>query len=83
LRQFSQKFTDEVVSSYFIEPEPNRFGMINAFTNAAQGLAPLQRIEMERFAETLLEAPYIALSCFKSGKQIRLPFFFFTQDHRW
>jgi hypothetical protein len=56
-RQFSQKLTDEVVSSYLIEPEASRFGVINAFTNAAQKLAPLQRIEMERFAGTLLEAP--------------------------
>jgi hypothetical protein len=56
-RKFSQKLTDEVVSSYLIEPEPNRFGVINAFTNAAQKLGPLQRIEMERFAGTLLEAP--------------------------
>jgi hypothetical protein len=29
--------------------------MINAFTNAAQKLGPLQRIEMERFAGTLLK----------------------------
>jgi len=56
-RSFSQKLTDEVVSSYLIEPEANRFGLINAFTNAAQKLGPLQRIEMERFAGTLLEAP--------------------------
>jgi len=56
-RQFSQKLTDEVVSSYLVEPEPNRFGVINAFTNAAQKLGPLQRIEIERFAGTLLEAP--------------------------
>jgi hypothetical protein len=56
-RNFSQKLTDEVVSSYLAEPEPNRFGMINAFTNAAQKLGPIQRIEMERFAGTLLEAP--------------------------
>lgn len=56
-RQFSQKLTDEVVSSYLVEPEANRFGVINAFTNAAQKLGPLQRIEMERFAGTLLEAP--------------------------
>ena len=56
-RQFSQKLTDEVVSSYLGEPEANRFGVINAFTNAAQKLGPLQRIEMERFAGTLLEAP--------------------------
>src|SRR5207249_6717348 len=51
-----QKLTDQVVSSYLAEPEQNRFGVINAFTNAAQRLAPLQRIEMERFAGTLLES---------------------------
>lgn len=56
-RKFSQKFTDEAVGSYLSEPEPSRFGVINAFTRAAQGLAPLQRIEMERFSGTLLEAP--------------------------
>jgi hypothetical protein len=55
-RQFSQKLTDELVSSYLVEPEANRFGLINAFTNAAQKLGPLQRIEMERFAGTLLQA---------------------------
>jgi hypothetical protein len=58
-RKFSQKLTDEVVSSYLIEPDANRFGVINAFTNAAQKLPPLQRIEMERFAGTLLEAPVV------------------------
>jgi hypothetical protein len=56
-RQFSQKLTDEVVSSYLVEPEASRFGVINAFTNAAQKLGPLQRIEMERFAGTLLKVP--------------------------
>jgi hypothetical protein len=56
-RKFSHKLTDEVVSSYLVEPEGNRFGLINAFTNAAQKLGPLQRIEMERFAGTLLESP--------------------------
>jgi hypothetical protein len=56
-RKFSQKLADEVVSSYLVEPEANRFEVINAFTNAAQKLGPLQRIEMERFAGTLLEAP--------------------------
>ena len=55
-RQLSQKLTDEVVSSYLVEPEQNRFGVINAFTNSAQKLGPLQPIEMERFAGTLLEA---------------------------
>jgi hypothetical protein len=53
---FPKKLTDEVVSSYLVEPEPNRFGLIIAFTNPAQKLGPLQRIEMERFAGTLLEA---------------------------
>ena len=54
-RQMSQKFTDQVVSSYLAEPEQTRFGVINAFTRSAQELAPIQRIEMERFAGTLLE----------------------------
>jgi hypothetical protein len=55
-RKLSRKFADEVASSYAAEPEPSRFGVINAFTRAAQKLGPLQRIEMERFAGTLLEA---------------------------
>jgi hypothetical protein len=55
-RKLSRKFADEVASSYAAEPEPTRFGLINAFTRAAQKLGPLQRIEMERFAGTLLEA---------------------------
>ena len=57
-RKLSQKFTDEVVSCYGIEPEPNRFGVINAFTSAAQTLAPLARIEMERFAGSLLQEKF-------------------------
>jgi hypothetical protein len=55
-RKLTQKFTDEVVARYVAEPEPNRFGVINAFTAAAQTLAPLQRIEVERFAGSLLTA---------------------------
>jgi len=55
-RKMSQKLSDEVVARYVAEPEPNRFGVINAFTAAAQTLAPLQRIEMERFAGSLLTA---------------------------
>lgn len=53
-RKLPLKFADEVASSYALEPEPTRFGVINAFTRAAQKLAPLQRIEVERFAGTLL-----------------------------
>jgi hypothetical protein len=56
-RKLSQKFADEVVSSYAGEPETTRFGVINAFTRAAQKLRPLQRIEVERFAGTLLDGP--------------------------
>jgi hypothetical protein len=55
-RKMSQKFADEVVSSYAAEPEPSRFGVINAFTRAAQKLGPLQRIEVERLAGTLIGA---------------------------
>jgi hypothetical protein len=55
-RNLSQKFADQVVNRYQAEPEPNRFGVINAFTSAAQLLAPLQRIEVERFAGALLTA---------------------------
>ena len=55
-RKMSRKFADEVVSSYTAEPESTRFGVINAFTRAAQKLGPLQRIEVERFAGTLIDA---------------------------
>jgi hypothetical protein len=55
-RKLTQKLADEVVARYVAEPEPNRFGIINAFTGAAQTLAPLQRIDMERFAGRLLTA---------------------------
>jgi hypothetical protein len=33
-----------------------RFGVINVFTRGAQKLGPLQRIEAERFAGTIIEA---------------------------
>jgi len=56
-RKLSQKLTDEIISSYLVEPEANWFGVINSFTNAAQRFGPLQRIDMERFAGTLLERP--------------------------
>jgi hypothetical protein len=46
-----------MVSSYLLEPEPTQFGVMNAFTNTAQKLRPFQRIDLERFAGTLLEAP--------------------------
>jgi len=55
-RKLTQKFTDKVVSSYLTEPVSSRFGVINAFSNAAQFLPHLERIEMERMAGSLLEA---------------------------
>jgi hypothetical protein len=51
-RKLSLKFADE---SYGPEPEPP-IRLINAFTRAAQKLAPLQTTEVEWFAGTLLEA---------------------------
>ncbi len=55
-RKMSQKLTDEIMARYIGDPEANRFGIINAFTGAAQTLAPLRRIEMERFGGSLLTA---------------------------
>jgi hypothetical protein len=55
--KLSQKFTDEVVSHFQAEPEASQFGVINAFTSAAQTLPSLQRIEVERYAGTLLHIP--------------------------
>jgi hypothetical protein len=57
-----------MAGGYAAEPEPTRFGVINGFTRAAQKLGPLQRIEMERFAGTLLEAKL--WSSFFQGKPI-------------
>jgi len=48
----------------------NRFGVINAFTNAAQKLSPLQRIEMERFAGTLRKLLYNSSFLSSQAKQI-------------
>ena len=53
-RKYSQKFADEVIGSFYQEPNNNRYGVINAFTNAAQKLSPLKRIEIERFGGSLL-----------------------------
>jgi len=75
-RQFSQKLTDEVVSSYLVEPEPNRFGVINAFTNAAQKLGPIQRIGDGALCGDVVGGSFaVVLSLFNSGKQ-PLAFFF-------
>jgi len=54
-RGISQKMTDQIRLSYEEEPEPTRFGVINAFTRAAQTLETDARVEMERLAGHLLE----------------------------
>jgi hypothetical protein len=54
-RKLSRKFADEVASSYAAEPEATRFGVINAFTRAAQKLGPLQRIEVDRRGNAAFE----------------------------
>ena len=47
-RNFSQKFTDETVSSYLAEPEPSRFGIINDFTRSTHKSAQSgQMLSME------------------------------------
>ena len=53
-----QKLSDEVGWGCLEDGlEANRFGMINAFANAAQKLGPVHGIEMEKLAGKLLKAP--------------------------
>jgi hypothetical protein len=80
-RHFSQKLTDQLVSGYLVEPE-KQVGVINAFTNAAQKLGPLQRIEMERFAGTLLEASFPPIQASKRLRFFHTPagFNFISKD---
>jgi len=51
---YSQKFTERVVQNYLVEKNPTRYGIINAFTGAARELQDERRLEVERFAGTLL-----------------------------
>jgi hypothetical protein len=53
-RQFSQKLTDADCVELSGRARGKSIRTNNAFTNTAQKLGPLQRIEMERFAGTLL-----------------------------
>lgn len=41
---------DTVYDAYDADPEPNRFGVVQALTRAAQGLPPERRLEVEEFA---------------------------------
>lgn len=55
-RNLTQKITKEVQMSYAVEPDKNRFGLMNAFTRAAQRFTGDQRIELERLGGSLLTA---------------------------
>ncbi len=50
-----KQFEGEVIASFLARPEPTLFGVMNAFTNAAQKLAPQGQIEVERLTGTLIK----------------------------
>jgi hypothetical protein len=53
--KYSKKATDAVLLAFETEPEDNRFGIINAFTRAAQSVESYDsRIEIERFGGSLI-----------------------------
>ena len=56
----SQETTDQVLLSHASEPFQNRFGIINAFSHVAQKLEGDARVEMERFAGSLLTSSNLA-----------------------
>ena len=45
--------SESVYAAYEQEPEPNRFGIVQAITRAAQGLRPEDRLTVEEFAGRL------------------------------
>jgi hypothetical protein len=45
--------SDSVYEAYEQDPEPNRFGLVQAITRAAQGLRPEDRLTVEEFAGTI------------------------------
>jgi len=57
--RYSQKFTDEVRNAWQEERASTKWGVVNAFTQAAQTLEGDRRVEVERMAGTLLVAPDI------------------------
>lgn len=57
--RYSQKFTDSVKESFQGEPMKSKWGVVNAFTHAAQNLDGDRRVEVERLAGNLLVAPDI------------------------
>lgn len=54
--KLSKKMTDRIVKAYEIEPERNKYGVINAFTRAARDLEGDRKLEMEKLAGKILAA---------------------------
>lgn len=54
-RGISQERTDSVKLAFEADAHENKFGVVNAFTRAAQALNGDDRVEMERFAGSLLD----------------------------
>ncbi len=55
-KKLNKRFTEEVVALHRLDGEETKFGVVNAFTTAAQSLPPLPRLEVERLAGSLLAA---------------------------
>jgi len=56
--KYSKRATDAVLLAFNAEPEDNRFGIINAFTRAAQNVESYDdRLEIERFGGSLITKP--------------------------
>jgi len=58
--RYSNQLRDTVKASYQIEPMPNKWGLVNALTRAAQTLEGDRRVEMEWLAGNLMVAPDLA-----------------------
>jgi len=56
-RGMSKELTDSVQLAYQVEPMKNKYGLVNAFSRAAQTLEADDRVEMERYAGSLLVEP--------------------------
>lgn len=46
-KKYTNKFTDDLISSYHTEPDASAFGIVNAMTRASQTLPFEQRLEVE------------------------------------
>lgn len=54
-KEYSEKFIELTQDNWRIEPEPTMYGVINAFTRSAQSLDDERRIDVEKFAGTLVK----------------------------